>query len=141
AGLVTRPYGGFYSASKHALEAIVEALHFEVRPFGIRVALIEPGQYATRLLDNAYPGARHTPDSPYWEASVRFDRVLKKLHPNGPSTDPRAAAGLVSPVAHDPGSKLRHLGGGDARTIATAYRRMELEAFEQMSRRMRDWWD
>src|SRR6185295_15570580 len=43
AGLVSRPYGGLYSATKHAIEAISEALHFEVQPFGIRVVLIEPG--------------------------------------------------------------------------------------------------
>jgi NAD(P)-dependent dehydrogenase (short-subunit alcohol dehydrogenase family) len=56
AGLVTRPYGGFYAVSKHAVEAITEALRYEVTPFGIRVLLIEPGQYGTRLLENAYPG-------------------------------------------------------------------------------------
>src|SRR4029077_16252544 len=71
AGIVSRPFGGFYAASKHAVEAITEALHYEVSPFGIRVLLIEPGQYGTRLLDNAFPGRRFTPASPYWEGSAR----------------------------------------------------------------------
>src|SRR5512140_1015565 len=65
AGLVSRPYGGLYAATKHAVEAITEALHFEVAPFGIRVVSIEPGQYGTRLLDNAVLGKGFTKASPY----------------------------------------------------------------------------
>jgi len=141
AGIVARPYGGFYSASKHAIEAIVEALHFEVQQFGIRVVLVEPGQYATRLLDNAFKGAHFTPDSPYWETSNRFDRALEKLHPDGKLGDPQEVADLVYKIANDPSPKLRYLAGEDARTIAAAYRSMEFEAFEQMSRQMLEWKD
>lgn len=45
---MARPYGGLYAASKHSLEAISEALHYEVQPLGVRVVLIKPGQYGTR---------------------------------------------------------------------------------------------
>src|SRR6185503_16585454 len=66
AGIVARPFGGLYSATKHALEAITESLHFEAAPLGIRVVLIEPGAYGTRLLDNAFNGRGFGPTSPYW---------------------------------------------------------------------------
>ena len=56
AGIVARPFGGLYSATKHAIEAISEALHFEAAPLGIRVVLIQPGSYATRLIENAIDG-------------------------------------------------------------------------------------
>jgi NAD(P)-dependent dehydrogenase (short-subunit alcohol dehydrogenase family) len=46
-GLVTLPLIGFYCASKWAFEALHESLAQEVKPFGIRVTLIEPGAYAT----------------------------------------------------------------------------------------------
>ena len=47
AGRVGAPYGGAYSASKFALEALSEALHFEVGQLGINVRLIEPGRFDT----------------------------------------------------------------------------------------------
>src|SRR5207302_8923943 len=42
-GRLTFPGGGYYHATKHAVEAISDALRFEVRPFGIDVVVIEPG--------------------------------------------------------------------------------------------------
>ncbi|WP_400588673.1 SDR family oxidoreductase [Pseudomonas aeruginosa] len=49
AGLITGPYTGPYCASKHALEAFAEALHAELKPFGIQVGTINPGPYQNRL--------------------------------------------------------------------------------------------
>ncbi|HZR83515.1 MAG TPA: SDR family oxidoreductase [Candidatus Binatia bacterium] len=141
AGLVSRPFGGFYAASKHALEAISEALHYEVQPFGIRVVLIEPGQYRTQLLDNAYTGRAFTPQSPYWERSSQFDEVVKRLVPGGEAPGPDDVAQLIHRAVHDPEPKLRYLAGDDAKMIAGAYRGMEFEAYEQAMRQALDWYD
>jgi NAD(P)-dependent dehydrogenase (short-subunit alcohol dehydrogenase family) len=43
AGLVTMPGAGVYAASKYAIEAISDAMRFEVRGFGVKVVLVEPG--------------------------------------------------------------------------------------------------
>ncbi len=48
-GLVAMPLIGQYSASKWAFEALHESLAQEVKPFGIKVTLIEPGAYATEF--------------------------------------------------------------------------------------------
>ena len=54
-GQVPRPLRGMYAASKHAVEAMSEALADEVAPFGIQVTILQPGQYRsdwqTRGLD------------------------------------------------------------------------------------------
>src|SRR5206468_2544436 len=49
AGLVASPITGFYHASKWAFEALHESLAQEVRAFGVKVTLLEPGAYATEF--------------------------------------------------------------------------------------------
>jgi len=139
AGLVARPYGGLYAASKHALEAIAEALHFEVQPLGIRVVLIEPGQYGTRLLDNAVNGRSFTPESPYWQRSARFDEALAKIRPGGRPGDPAEVAALIHEAAHAKAPRLRWLAGEDAKMIAAAYKQMDFEAYEAAMRQTLGW--
>ena len=46
-GVMGLPYQGFYSASKFAIEGFTEALAAEVTRFGIRVCMVEPGDFAT----------------------------------------------------------------------------------------------
>src|ERR687893_638231 len=48
-GKLTFPGGGFYHATKYAVEALSDALRFEVAGFGIRVVLIEPGLITTNF--------------------------------------------------------------------------------------------
>ncbi|MDQ8014569.1 MAG: oxidoreductase [Flavobacterium nitrogenifigens] len=53
AGLVAFPGSGLYNASKFALEGFTEALHHEVKPFGVGVTLIEPGAFRTEFASSA----------------------------------------------------------------------------------------
>ncbi|MCA6067935.1 SDR family NAD(P)-dependent oxidoreductase [Chryseobacterium sp. RG1] len=48
-GHITMPVIGYYSSSKWAFEAIYESLALEVKQFGIKVTIIEPGAYATEF--------------------------------------------------------------------------------------------
>jgi short-subunit dehydrogenase len=52
-GKLTLPGGAFYHATKHAVEALSDALRFEVRGFGVDVIVIEPGPIKTRFGDTA----------------------------------------------------------------------------------------
>jgi len=52
-GRLTIPFGGAYSASKYAVEAISDALRMELSPFGIEVVLVEPGPIISEFGTNA----------------------------------------------------------------------------------------
>lgn len=70
-GRMTFPVGGYYHATKYAVEAINDALRNEVRRFGIDVVLIEPGMTRTGFEGNVHSsvanGAGTQADSPYAE--------------------------------------------------------------------------
>jgi NAD(P)-dependent dehydrogenase (short-subunit alcohol dehydrogenase family) len=73
-GKLTLPGGACYHATKHAVEALSDALRFEVEGFGVRVIVVEPGPIKTRFGDTAVASfaARSAAASPYAE----FNRVL-----------------------------------------------------------------
>lgn len=52
-GFVTPPTQGAYSASKHAIEAVANALRYELYPYGIETILIEPGYIVTNIQQTA----------------------------------------------------------------------------------------
>ena len=141
AGLVSRPYGGLYSATKHAVEAISEALHYECSPFGIRVAVIEPGQFETELLNNAIVAERFDDDSVYKAASDRFDVALRRLAPDGKPAPPEVVADAIVAVAEDDDAGLRHLVGADAELVWSVRSGSSFEQFEHTMRAALDWWE
>ncbi len=140
-GVVSAPFAGLYSASKHAVEAITEALHYELRPFGVRVAVIEPGGFATEFGNNASEAAAFTASSPYRAAADRFEAALGKLAPDGEPGDPQLVADEIVRVATEPNAPLRTLVGGDAELIMAVRTTTDFEGFEQAMRNTLDWWD
>lgn len=51
-GIVTWPMGGPYTMSKHAVEAFTDVLALELQPFGVRVSVVEPGNYRSEIMSN-----------------------------------------------------------------------------------------
>jgi NAD(P)-dependent dehydrogenase (short-subunit alcohol dehydrogenase family) len=104
-GRLTFPGGGFYHATKHAVEAISDALRFEVRRFGIDVVVVEPGLIRTRFGETAAGSIAGTGDggSAYagFNAAVAkatrdaYDGPFGKLG-GGPETVARAIAKAIS---------------------------------------------
>ena len=71
-GKLTFPGGGAYHASKYAVEALSDALRFEVAGFGIQVVLIEPGLITTNFDDAALASMDLDADGPY----TAFNRAV-----------------------------------------------------------------
>ena len=66
AGRTVFPESGYYAATKHAVEALSEALAQEAGPLGVRVRVVEPGSFDTQFLPTAAASSpAPPPDSPY----------------------------------------------------------------------------
>jgi NAD(P)-dependent dehydrogenase (short-subunit alcohol dehydrogenase family) len=109
-GKLVFPGGGAYHASKYAVEALSDALRFEVRGFGIRVVIVEPGLITTKFGETAAGSlegaARDEPnraDDPYasFNAAVGaatvgvYEGPMKRLG-GGPETVARAIERAIS---------------------------------------------
>lgn len=64
AGLTADPFAGAYSSSKHAVEAIAEAMSLELREFGIEVATVNPGPFLTGFNDRMFETWKTWQDDP-----------------------------------------------------------------------------
>jgi NAD(P)-dependent dehydrogenase (short-subunit alcohol dehydrogenase family) len=77
-GKITFPASGWYSATKHALEALSDALRFEVAPFGIDVVLVEPGAIRTEFQQVAVRAvAENSKEGPYANLADVYTRMLE----------------------------------------------------------------
>ena len=76
AGRVSWPYMGTYSATKFAVEAYSQALRFEMAPFGVDVALVEPGPFPTSLIASVSPEARTEVLEEYGEIAAVPSQML-----------------------------------------------------------------
>src|SRR5918996_2317979 len=77
-GRLASPFLAPYSASKFALEAIADSLRVELHPFGIRVALIEPGAVKTEIWEKGRATADELEQELPPEALERYGSVIEK---------------------------------------------------------------
>ncbi len=87
-GKLTFPGGGVYHATKHAVEALSDALRFEVKNFGIDVVVIEPGLIITEFGETAAGSMAELEDGPY----AKFNQDVASLTANA-YTGPMARFG------------------------------------------------
>jgi NAD(P)-dependent dehydrogenase (short-subunit alcohol dehydrogenase family) len=125
-GFLPAPYMGLYAASKHAVEGLSETLDHEVRPFGIRVALVEPSFTKTRLDLNAPQALARIPD--YAQELGIVSRAIQRNIQKAPAPD-GVAATLVE-AALGPW-KMRHTPRGEASLLARLRRFMPASPVEK----------
>jgi NAD(P)-dependent dehydrogenase (short-subunit alcohol dehydrogenase family) len=105
-GVVGLPFSGLYSASKFALEGLSEALRLETWRFGIRVVLIEPGDFRTNFTAARRMTKASSGDSAYREAVERALAAQVEEETNGPGPEPIAR--LVERVLRSRNPRARY---------------------------------
>jgi NAD(P)-dependent dehydrogenase (short-subunit alcohol dehydrogenase family) len=123
---------GHYSAVKHALEAMSEALAQEVQRFDIRVAIVEPGVVVTPIFTKARRFA--DPASPYFDHVRRLLLLYQKQMPH--AAQPEDAARVIYEAATTTQPKLRWLVGEDARLLVAGRQRTSDEDYVAGGRAM-----
>jgi NAD(P)-dependent dehydrogenase (short-subunit alcohol dehydrogenase family) len=114
-GLTTTPLTGWYQASKHALEALSDALRIEVASSGVAVVLVEPGGFRTGIWDTAEKEVERFDGSRYHTAYKRSMQGVRLTAPimGSPETVAKVIAGAIA--AKRP--PARRLVGYDAQMV------------------------
>ena len=138
AGKVAAPILGPYSSSKHAVEAISDSLRHELYPFGIFVALIEPGYIETSMNQTAYELSsaytQRTQQSPYRGVYQAFLANWEKTRKA--STDsPEDCARVILHATEDNPPQPRYLVTRPAKIAAFMRRVMPDRAFDRSMRK------
>ncbi|MCE5344091.1 MAG: SDR family NAD(P)-dependent oxidoreductase [Eubacteriales bacterium] len=82
-GLLGIPYQSAYTASKHAIEGYAECLAMEVKPFGVQVNLVEPGDHRGGSQRTRLHAAGEGSASPYAEAYRKACAIIRHDEDNG----------------------------------------------------------
>ena len=130
-GLVAMPVIGYYCSSKWAFEAIHESLAAEVKSFGIKVTIIEPGAYATEFGSQESLKFAAGLDI-YTDFKTHFSKSLKNTKKGDPDATPEAIFKIVD--AENPPLRL-FLGSHNLPSVRAAYaeRLATWEAWESVS--------
>jgi NAD(P)-dependent dehydrogenase (short-subunit alcohol dehydrogenase family) len=112
-GLIGIPFNSYYSASKHALEGFYKSLRLELRPFNIKVSVIEPGFFKTNIDRRTEYGNEIISDYEHTRKKVFkfFSDSLAK------SPSPTPVADVVLKIVNEKDPKYSHPVGARTRLL------------------------
>ncbi len=119
-GRIALPFQGLYSATKFAIEGLTESLRMELHRFGVRVVLVEPGDFATGFTDNRRPARAALDNEAYVDAYRKAIAVVERDERGGAS--PEAIAKLVARILAARSPRLRYKAGAVFQRVAVLLR-------------------
>jgi NAD(P)-dependent dehydrogenase (short-subunit alcohol dehydrogenase family) len=130
-GRIATPFGGLYAASKFALEAISESLHYEVGHFGIRVVIVEPGYTAPGMKQRVRPDENDEVYAGLREQWAGADQLLVGTSGRPP---PEGVSEAILRAIEDPATPLRVPAGKDSELSLGLRRELDDAGFEAVMR-------
>jgi NAD(P)-dependent dehydrogenase (short-subunit alcohol dehydrogenase family) len=136
-GRVAMAFNGPYAASKHAIEAVGDALRVELHRSGVQVALIEPGSVATPIWEKTRDVAEGISipadlQRQYGDVPEKMDKVLQEAGRRG--IPPEAVAEAIEKALGASRMPARVLVGRDARAVLAARRILPDRVFDRIVR-------
>ena len=132
-GRIVFPAGGYYHASKYAVEALSDALRFETAPFGIKVSLIEPGLIRTgfgAVAATTLAGAA-APEGPYAALNAAADHVMADYYRSSVfSSPPDAVAKVIERAVLSRSPRTRYVITPAARALVQTRRLLGARVFD-----------
>ena len=132
-GRLTTPLGGWYHATKYAVEALSDALRMELKPFGIDVVLVEPGGIRTEWagiaadhLEETAEGSAYSDQIRAVAGSMRNESVQRRQSP------PAVIANAVEKIVTARKPRTRYAVGFMAKPLITARRVLPDRAFDRV---------
>jgi NAD(P)-dependent dehydrogenase (short-subunit alcohol dehydrogenase family) len=131
AGRLATPFAGWYSASKHAVEALSDALRLEAAPFGIQVTVVQPAAiktgFDTVALDEL---ARTTQIAAYQPMAAAFRKLVESSYARAPG--PEVVAEAIMRVATTRRAPARIAVPGEARALLLLKRLLSDRLFDRL---------
>lgn len=126
--MASMPMNGLYASTKHALEALTETLHYELRRFGIRVVAVQPGYTATSWSGNErWLGV----DQPPWDELYAMVKALDEQGQDSAASVDEVVGVVVEAVERDD-VPLRMPGGAEAAEMLELRRRLDDRGWEDL---------
>jgi NAD(P)-dependent dehydrogenase (short-subunit alcohol dehydrogenase family) len=131
-GRTTTPLSGWYQASKHALEAATDALRVEVARDNVKVVLIEPGCFKTRIWESLEQDVGHHTGSHYGPSYQRTQALVRAWTTH--MGEPEDVARSVGKALTCASPRARYLVGPDAHMVAAVQPLIPTELRDRVTR-------
>ena len=115
-GKIYVPFGGWYFSTKHAVECLSDCLRNEVRPFGVKVVIVEPGLIETEFSNNALGELpQESKEGVYKKMVNNLEKAMTEERYKG--SNPDVIAKVISKIVSSKNPKRRYAAGSLAKPM------------------------